>query len=277
MIHCPPLTVPITDTAHAEHIGSRDTQEDAADFRTRIATDSAYLVAAIADGVGSAKGSEYIAHAAVEAVCALGKAAEYGYCPEELLPLAAAVVPLHMRTAEPAAATAFSGFADGPGYGYRPDATVAVVTIDDDAAIQVGWLGDCRVWVELADGRLLQLTDDHNMAKFGRPNVVTRTLGDPGREGPARARWHHNGDPKLRPVRVLLTTDGVHGPLPERAIRCALTNAPNAQRAAQWLTKWAVRAAGPWADNATALLFEIAPVAPDHADGPADGEELPPF
>ncbi|MFR9754082.1 PP2C family protein-serine/threonine phosphatase [Nocardia sp. 004] len=277
MTNRPPFTVPIAANAHAEHIGSRDTQQDAAYFSTRIATYGAYLVAAIADGVGSATGSEYIARAAVEAVCALGAAADYGDYPAELLPLAAAVLPLHVRTAETAAAVAFSGFADGPGYGYRPDATIAVATIDDDAAIQVGWLGDCRVWVELANGRLLRLTDDHNMAKFGRPNVVTRTLGEPGEEGPARAQWHHNGDPELRPVRVLLTTDGVHGPLSERAIRCALTNAPNAQRAALWLTKWAVRADGPRADNASALLFEIAPAEPDPADGAGDAEELAPF
>ncbi|MEV0773573.1 PP2C family protein-serine/threonine phosphatase [Nocardia salmonicida] len=249
---------PTAANAHATEIGGRTVQQDAATFRTRSAPGACYLIAAIADGLGSAKGSEYVARAAVEAVCALGEAADYGYCPEELLPLAAAVLPLHIPTAESAAGIAFSGFADGPGYGYRPDTTIAVVTIDDDADINVGWLGDCRVWVEVTDGRLIQLTDDHNMARIGRPNVVTRTLGKPG-EGFQHANWHHAGRPDWWPVRVLLTTDGVHGAIPARAIHYALTTAPNAQRAAIWLTRWAVRAAGrDAADNATALLFEIA-------------------
>ncbi|MGW6728726.1 PP2C family protein-serine/threonine phosphatase [Nocardia sp. NPDC055029] len=263
-------TSPIARSGHAEEIGGRTVQQDAATFRTRAAVNSHYLVAAIADGVGSAKGSEYIARAAVEAVCALGEAADFGDCPDELLTMAAAVLPLYTATAHAEAGNAFAGFADGPGYGYRPDATVAVVTINrEDAAIAAAWLGDCRVWVELAEGRLIQLTEDHNMARIGRPNVITRSLANPG-EGRQRAEWHWHGRAALRPVRVLLTTDGVHEVLSARAIHHAMTTAPNPQRAAIWLTRWAVRAAGRDADNASALLFEIIAPAEPAEESPAE-------
>ncbi|MFI7524548.1 PP2C family protein-serine/threonine phosphatase [Nocardia salmonicida] len=266
-----PRKTPIVAIGQAEQIGDRSVQQDAVNFRTRTADPAAYMVAAIADGVGTAHGSEYIARAAVEAVCALGEFADYQFNPEELLPLAAAVLPLYAPTAHAEAQTAFTGFADGPGYGHRPNTTIAAVTIGEDAEIYVGWLGDCRVWVELADGRLIQLTEDHNQAAIGRPNVVTRTLANPG-EGAQRAYWHHWGVPERRPVRVLLTTDGVHDVLPERAIRYALTTAPNALRAATWLTQWAVRAPGRDADNATALVLEIAPAESEHDSAADEGE-----
>lgn len=250
---------PIADIGEAKHIGGRRVQQDAFSYRTRMTYNQAYMVGAIADGVGSAPGSEHVARAAVEAVCALGQAGDYEFNPSELLPMAAAVIPLHAEYAAPEsdAAGALSEF--GYAYdAYSPNTTIAVVTIGENAEIKAGWLGDCRVWVRRVDGELFAITEDHNMGWCGRPHVITRSLGKPG-EGAQRSAWMHSGKPEWRPTHVLLTTDGVHDVLPERVIAHALATAPNARRAALWLTRWAVRAAGPEADNATALVFAIAP------------------
>lgn len=272
---------PIADIGEAKHIGGRRVQQDAYSYRTRTTNHQAYMVAAIADGVGSAPGSEHVARAAVEAVCALGQAGDYEHNPSELLPMAAAVLPLHAEYAAPesdaAGALAEFGYADDA---YSPDATIAVVTIGEDAEIKAGWLGDCRVWVHRADGELIAITEDHNMGWCGRPHVITRSLGKPGEAAAQRASWMHSGSPEWRPVHVLLTTDGVHDVLPARVIAHALTTAPNARRAALWLTRWAVRAAGPEADNAAALVFAIAPARAELTPSPEtaeQAEELAPF
>ncbi|WP_280185312.1 MULTISPECIES: PP2C family protein-serine/threonine phosphatase [Nocardia] len=245
-------TTPNVTYGHASEIGSRDSQEDAYDMARHLDESGGYVVAAVADGGGS----HLIADAAVKAVCALGATADYQFDPEQLITLAAAVLPLHAEYADVERWRIFEQFTYGDAYGHRTNATVAVVTIGPDSSVCAGWLGDCRVYVRVADGRLIQLTQDH-LGKIGRPDKLTRSLATPG-EGPQRAMWSPTGGPKHTPIQVLLTTDGVHEAIPHRAIRYALEHAPNSQRAARWLTTWAVRAAGRDADNATAIVLGIA-------------------
>ncbi|WP_280489162.1 PP2C family protein-serine/threonine phosphatase [Nocardia carnea] len=251
-------TAPAVQYAMASEIGGRTRQEDAATMRTHRADWGGYVIAAIADGVGSVPGTHVIADAAVHAVCALGEAADYQWDPEQLITLAAGVVPLHARYANNRDGRIFDQFeARAELFDPSPDTTVAVATIGPDGAISVGWLGDCRVHVRLVRGDVLALTEDHNMGKFDLPHVLTRSLAHPG-DGPQGGSWTpDSNNPGNQPVDVVLTTDGVHDVLPHTAIRCALENAPNPQRAAHWMTRWAVRAAGERADNATAVVLRV--------------------
>lgn len=242
------------DIGAARLIGDRTRQQDAYGHRCH----DDYLVAVVADGLGWAAGSGLIAEASVAAVTAFGTALDHQYDPAHLIELARVTVALHADYASTDQQNILLDFEDGGPYGRRPDTCMVVATIGHDGEVHIGWVGDCRGWIRLRDGRLLQLTSDHNYADLGAPHIVTRTLSSEA--GPETNHWHYSPDTNLRPTHLVLTTDGVHGPLPPSMLTFSITTAPTAAHAARWLTESAVRAAGTGADNATCMVVRL----PDH-------------
>lgn len=250
----------------ATRIGSRARNNDATTWAMNTTNPGdPFLIAAIADGVGAPAGSGVAARAAVQTACAVGMYVDVRF---EMAHLAEAVTevlvsfPTWNGPSTDALGAALHEFANpDSARDHQPaDTTFVGLTADADAELHVCWLGDSRAYVLTEGTRLVRLTDDHNRGCEGFPNQLTRALGwrDAVAGRAETARWTSTTGPD-RADRVLLCTDGVHGPLTERAIRYALIHARTSAQAAVWLTSWAVRAAGGRADNATALVFELAP------------------
>ena len=239
--------------------GDRDYQQDAADWARAVDPDTGLpvIVAAIADGCGSGAGSGRIARAAVNV--AVQVAACYGR--------------EHLDRAIDATREIID--ARFPRRG-RNDNTTLVLAYYDAASLHVAWIGDSRAYALTADGALHQLTQDHNLAKWGASHQLTRALLDHGnhRHGAALEGCEPHtpqlaapllGEPFSTVTRVLLCTDGVCGPLTNEEIASTLSTVssegfPHARR----LTSRAVRvarAAGEKADNATALVIDLGGMA----------------
>lgn len=246
-------------------IGARRVQQDAAQWSTQTHGD--YLVAAVANGVGSVPHSEVIAEAATRAAIGFGAHPAYIDDPAHVIELTRTALPLIGGYADPETGVVFDAYEHGDTYGRHPDAALVVATVAPDGEVHAGWVGDCRAWLHLGDGRLIQLTHDHN--PLWATHVLTRSLHS---GGPENAHWYPNTHADFRSRHVLLTTDGVHDVLTVEQIRYALAHAPTVGRAACWLTRWAERAAGPFADNATALLVAL----PDHRYPPTVSHPIPP-
>lgn len=232
--------------------GDRDYQQDAADWTRAVDPDTGLpvIVAAVADGCGSGAGSGRIAKAAVQ--LAVQVAACYG---REHLDRA-------IDTTREIIDARF------PRRG-RNDNTTLVLAYYDAASLHVAWIGDSRAYALTADGRLHQLTKDHNLAPYA-PNQLTRALlaSVDHRHGDAwegcESHTPQLAEPLLGrpfaspPAWILLCTDGVG--LSGGAIVDTLTGAPDAASAARRLTSRAVRVArvaGEKADNATALVIDL--------------------
>ncbi|WP_331722962.1 protein phosphatase 2C domain-containing protein [Nocardia sp. NBC_00511] len=239
-------------------IGGRAHQEDAYAFDHCYDKHGGYAVAVIADGMGGAKGgSDVIARAAADIACRMASLIDNQEGPD------------HVIRATRTTMTVLADYAEHEPV-YRaydqdhadcvlqpPDTTLVVLTVDVDTLdIYAGWIGDSRAYVLRRDGQLQQLTRDHNLAFLGAPHRLTRSLSRTDTE-PDLGWWHPGQRPDWYPARILLCTDGIHEALPHKAIAYALTHAPTTARAAQWLTRWAVRAAGEHADNATALVITV--------------------
>ncbi|MBL1080261.1 protein phosphatase 2C domain-containing protein [Nocardia sp. 2] len=242
------------EVGSASLIGGRARQEDASDHAEFVGADPGYVVVAAADGIGSVPGSAVIADAAARTACTLAAGLDHRATPAQLIRLTRAAVPLCGRHGDQATRMLFEDYS-GLYNGARPNTTLVVATITADADIHVGWIGDSRASVLLGNTRLVQLSRDHNLGKFGRPQVLTRSLARAESE-PEQCHWP-TWPNLLRARRVLLSTDGVHEALSQKTIRRILTVAPSSQQAAQWLTRAAVAAAGARADNATAVVVTI--------------------
>lgn len=128
-------------------------------------------------------------------------------------------------------------------------------------------VGDSRAWL-LRDGECLLLTQDHRLERRDFAGL-TRALG----LDDALRLDHSAGELKVGD-RLLLTTDGVHGPLRGREIAALLRTTPGAQAAAEALTAAALAAGS--ADNATALVLDVKGLAdPGFNDLAALGRQLP--
>lgn len=150
--------------------------------------------------------------------------------------------------------------------GERSALTTLSAVVLQGGGYTVAHVGDSRVWL-IREGQATQLTQDHaiDQSDFAR---LTRAIGldDTVRvdyaQGDLRA-----GD------RLLLTSDGVHGPL--RASQLAeLAMGEDAQAAAEALVRAALEAGG--RDNATALLVLVrAPGIADYDDLLRGAQRLP--
>ncbi|MFE1321640.1 PP2C family protein-serine/threonine phosphatase [Kitasatospora phosalacinea] len=144
-----------------------------------------------------------------------------------------------------------------PGEDVLPGACAVAAHLDRRGTLHIGWIGDCRAYL-LRDGALTQLTTDHNEAAEGSTepdaaDYLTRCLG-----------WRHGGhqaEPAQAVVpraggRLLLATDGAYAPLEADDIATLLDTGSPADAANAIITA-AITAAGPDADNATALVADL--------------------
>jgi PPM family protein phosphatase len=142
--------------------------------------------------------------------------------------------------------------------------TAAVFSLDHLSVAQVG---DSRAYL-LRDGTLRLLTRDQTMATqlldagvlrpeqlatFPYRHVLVQALGSQGRIKPVITDIElHEGD------RVLLCSDGLHGPVDDDAIGSILKVAGDASHAASALIAAALAAGGP--DNVTVVVADCGPL-----------------
>lgn len=204
-------------------------------------------IAAVADGVGGAKGGRVAAECAVRSVIdgVLGQS--------EALPI--------RRTAG-AAITAANSWIHTLG---RTDPALAGMACTLTAIILRGQrmhvfhLGDTRLY-RMRNDELELLTTDHVLGRPGVSHALTRAMGA---EDEVRVDY---GEHAARVNdRLLLVTDGVHGALSDRQMEAALQRREAPDAAAQRLVDAAL--AGTVGDNATALVIDVLALPPpDRAD-----------
>jgi serine/threonine protein phosphatase PrpC len=142
--------------------------------------------------------------------------------------------------------------------------TAAIVSPDRLAIAQVG---DSRAYL-LRDGRLRRLTRDQTLAanlvdagvlkpaeveRFPYRHVLAQALGTQPHVEPVVS------DVELREGdRVLLCSDGLHGPVSEEQIAAILTSTPDVAEVSQALIAAALAAGGP--DNVTVVVADCGPM-----------------
>ncbi|MCC3317948.1 MULTISPECIES: PP2C family protein-serine/threonine phosphatase [Nocardia] len=262
-------TAPEPPGAHTDQ-GRREHQQDAYCY-SQFDVPTRTLIA-VADGLGS----DVIADAAVNLAIRIADEVDPD-SPGFIIDLTRAVLPEMARYAadDSRAASHLRTFGDSTMS--RPaDTALIVATVTDFGEVHVAWLGDCRAYLLTVGGQLIQLTDDHNRAASGRPDIISRTRGRPTGHTP-QSSWHSITDLD-RAKRLLVCTDGVHGALApggdgrafgqtvipggpderrHEAIRQILQTVPDPGQAAIQLVNDAVHASGADADNATAVVLDI--------------------
>lgn len=143
--------------------------------------------------------------------------------------------------------------------------TCAVVAIEDGRAI-VAHVGDSRVYQATPSG-LRRVTRDHSrvqrMVDAGlltpeqaeshpEANVITRALGKAGIE----VDFGDGGELAVQDGPILLCSDGLHGPVKERAIELAMRHL-QAQNAVEALIDVTLQCGAP--DNVTMILYQPRP------------------
>ncbi len=119
-------------------------------------------------------------------------------------------------------------------------------------------VGDSRAW-RWSGGRLACLTTDHVRPEPDLSHVLIRALGIE-----SELRLDHATIELAERDRLVLTSDGVHGPLSAAKIAVILAEEASAEATAEMLADAAIAAGGK--DNATALVIDVVRLpAPDHA------------
>lgn len=227
------------------------------------------MIAALADGVGGAKGGRIAAELAVRTL--IDGLYEQ---PDTIGPAAAA-----QRVMAP-----FNSWlhAMGRTESMAHAASTFTALVIKGRRAHVLHVGDSRAW-HFRDGRLTLLTQDHAHSHPDRRHILYRALGIE-----ERLRLDHQQIPLAEHDRLLLTSDGVHGSLSARRIErlLAARNSPESDAAA--LVEAALAAGSQ--DNASAILLDIVALpAIDHdsvagdlarlpiVDPPAEGESIDGF
>ena len=224
----------------ASETGPRERNEDFAGavFGPELAQPRGDVVAAIADGVGGAKGGRVAAEMAVRGFLD-------GFCdlPETM----------EVRRAGARILNSLNGWIYAQG---QRDAKLAGMGCTFTALVLRGrvahllHVGDTRVY-RLRGDRLMCLTIDHVRESSGeRSNVLTRALGA-GTEVPL----DYTTQPLARHDRFVLCSDGVHAFLPADAIADILRERSASDVSAQALVKAALEAGS--TDNCTALVVDV--------------------
>jgi PPM family protein phosphatase len=142
--------------------------------------------------------------------------------------------------------------------------TAAIVCPDRLAIAQVG---DSRAYL-LRDGRLVSLTRDQTLAeelvdagvlessdvqRFPYRHVLAQALGTNPRVEPAMTTVElREGD------RVLLCSDGLHGPVPETTVAAIMTSTRDVAEISKALIEASLKAGSP--DNVTVVVAECGPL-----------------
>ncbi len=216
--------------------GTRDRNED---FAACVAPGIGRpgLIAAVADGVGGAKGGRVAAETAVRL---------FLDAQDELSPL---------RGVKANAVTALNainrwvhtqGQADAALQGMACTFTALILR---GRQMHVVHVGDSRLY-RLRDGVLVRLTTDHVPPRSAMRNMLTRALG-----AEPDIRIDYDSEAARLHDRYLLCTDGVHGALSDRAIRDELDRRDAPGETARKLVQAALQAR--IGDNATALMVDV--------------------
>jgi serine/threonine protein phosphatase PrpC len=196
------------------------------------------VVAAIADGIGGAKGGRVAAETAVRGFLD-------GFCdlPETM----------EVRRAGAKVISALNGWIYAQS---RRDAALAGMGCTFTAIVLRGrvahvlHVGDSRAY-RLGADRLTCLTIDHvRESADGRGHVLNRALGVE-----AEVRLDYATQPVTRHDRLLLCSDGVHGFLPSATIADILRQRSASEEAARALVSAALQAGS--TDNCTALVLDV--------------------
>lgn len=195
------------------------------------------VIAAIADGVGGAKGGRVAAELAVRSFID-------GYLDQKPLSGVAA-----------AATSALHGFnrwlhstgrSDPKMEGAAATFTAMILRGREATVLHVG---DSRAW-HWREGVLSRLTDDHTLNRPGQEHMLFRAIGI---EADVKLDVRVQG---LEPHdRLLLTTDGAHRSLGEVEIGRILARRASPDADAQALVQSAIEAGG--GDNATAIVIDV--------------------
>ena len=215
------------------------------------------VVAAIADGIGGAKGGRTAAETAVRGFLD-------GFCdlPETM----------EVQRAGARIVSALNGWINSMG---RQDPALSGLGCTFTALVLRGrvahllHVGDTRVY-RLSGERLTCLTADHvRQDGVGRSNTLTRALGVE-----AEVRLDYATQPVALHDRFLLCSDGVHGFLTEQSIAESLRRRSAPDETANALIAAALDAGG--TDNATALVLDVVALpAAGSADISAGIAQLP--
>jgi serine/threonine protein phosphatase PrpC len=224
----------------ASETGPRERNEDFAGavFGSELPQPRGDVVAAIADGVGGAKGGRVAAEMAVRGFLD-------GFCdlPETMEVRRAGARILNSLNSWLYA----QGQRDGKLAGMGCTFTALVLR---GRVAHVLHVGDTRIY-RLRGDRLTCLTIDHvREGSTERSNVLTRALGV-GTEVPL----DYTTQPLARHDRFLLCSDGVHAFLPPEAIADVLRERSAAEVSARALVKAALQSGS--TDNCTALVVDV--------------------
>ena len=220
-------------------IGPRPRNEDfvGAVLGSQIAAERRDVAAAIADGIGSAKGGRVAAETAVR-----GFLDGFWDVPETM----------EVRRAGARILDSLNAWINAQG---RQDANLVGMGCTFTALVLRGRLahllhvGDTRAY-RLNANRLLRLTADHVRDDRGESPVLTRALGIE-----AELRLDYTSHPVALHDRFLLCTDGVHGSLVDEAIADVLRVRSAPEDTARALVEAALEAGS--TDNCTVLVLDV--------------------
>lgn len=241
----------------ASETGNRADNQDFVGIYTATETERLRhgLVAALADGVGGARGGRVAAELAVRELI------EGLYVQPDTIGPAAAV----HRVMAPFNRWLHSmGKTDTMAHA----ATTFTALIAKGRKAHVLHVGDSRAW-HFRDGRLTCLTQDHTHSHPDQRHILYRALGIE-----ERLRLDHHEVALDVHDRLLLTSDGVHGTLDAKRIAALLGARHSAEADATALVEAALAAGSQ--DNASAVIVDIVALpAPDHDAIAGDVARLP--
>ncbi len=230
----------------ASLIGPREDNQDFGGVHMGTALEAARhgVICAVADGVSGGKAGRVAAELAVRALI------EGFYAmPDTIGPARAMQVPM----------AAYNRWlhAQARGDTMADSATTFTAMALRGRRAHLVHVGDSRAW-RFSGGRLSRLTRDHVRPEPDLNHVLIRALGIEG-----DLRLDHAVIELAEHDRLLLTSDGVHGPLSAAKIAAILGHQDSAEATADELVAAALNAGGK--DNATALVIDIVRLpAPDH-------------
>jgi serine/threonine protein phosphatase PrpC len=233
------IAMPRASIGFCSVTGPRPRNEDFAGavLGSRIAAERRDVAAAIADGIGSAKGGREAAETAVR-----GFLDGFWDVPETM----------EVHRAGARILDALNSWINAQG---TRDANLAGMGCTFTALVLRGRLahllhvGDTRAY-RLSGDRLLRLTTDHVRDDRGRSPVLTRALGIE-----TELRLDYTSHPVALHDRFLLCTDGVHGSLVDEAIADILSVRSAPEDTSRTLVEAALEAGS--TDNCTALVLDV--------------------
>ncbi len=242
---------------HASETGKRADNQDFVGIYSATETERAHhgMIAALADGVGGAKGGRIAAELAVRSLI------EGLYAQPDTIGPAAAVARVM---------TPYNRWlhAAGKSEAMAHAATTFTALILKGRRAHALHVGDSRAWL-FRGGRLTLLTQDHCHAHPDQRHILYRAIGIED-----RLRLDHHEVLLDLHDRLLLTSDGVHGVLDNKRISAILGARQSAEADAQAIVEAALDAGSH--DNASAIVIDIIALpAPDHDAIAGDIARLP--